>query len=132
MKEQLISFETAKLAKEKGFNISNSGYVYDKKGGKVMDTPIDKLIWSGKYPAPTQSLLQKWLREKHEIHVSAFPVFSDKYFTVIRKFYKYKGYDNILGSPYDPYSPTATYEEAVDTYEKALEKGLQSALKLIN
>lgn len=38
MEKQLISFETAKLAKEKGFD-----------------------------EAPTQSLIQKWLREKHGI-----------------------------------------------------------------
>ena len=41
MKDQLVKFETAKLAKEKGF-----------------EGPHLVLL-------PTQSLLQRWIREKH-------------------------------------------------------------------
>jgi len=44
MKDQLITLDTAKLAKEKGFNI-HCKYV------------------------PTQSLLQKWIRDKHGYHI---------------------------------------------------------------
>jgi len=120
--ETLISFKTAELAKEKGFGLNSyTGFVYDNDG-KLLNLAFYDM--GDKYAAPTQSLLQKWLREEHEIHVSAFPVFSHKYFPTIRKFYKYKEYDNILGSPYNPNS-------SKDTYEEALEKGLQEALKLV-
>jgi len=102
MKEAVVSFTTAKLAKEKGFNIRTV-------------TNLRK---------PTQSLLQKWLREEHNIHVSAFPVFSNRFFPTIRKFYKDKEYDTFLGSPYPP-------KYSKNTYEEALECGLQEALKLI-
>ena len=46
MKEELVIFETAKLAKEKGFE-----------------------------PLPTQSILQKkWLREEHKLEVNVYGV----------------------------------------------------------
>ncbi|WP_394749599.1 hypothetical protein [Spongiimicrobium salis] len=73
MKEQLISFETAKLAKEKGFN----EVVIDNYG------PMESILWKGQhknselryleYSAPTQSSLQKWLRDKHGINANSFP-----------------------------------------------------------
>ena len=116
MKEQLITFDTAKLAKERGFNISNSGYFYDKEGYKVLDTPFDKLIWGGKFPAPTQSLLQKWIREEHNIHTWAYPHINDDMYYGVRF---YKDYSN-NGSI-----------DAFKTYEEAIEKGLYEALKLI-
>jgi hypothetical protein len=109
MKEQLITFETAKLAKEKGFNISNSGVFYTKKGDTVLDNPIDKFVWGGKYPASTQGLLQKWLREEKQLFVIVD-------WTGMAWSYKFKG--QIKG--------------ICNTYEEALEKGLQEALKLLS
>lgn len=70
MEEQLISFETAKLAKEKGF-IIKCEKVYGKmnkniKNCRLYSSDNDNII--KECYAPTQSLLQKWLREKHNIH----------------------------------------------------------------
>lgn len=98
MKEQLISFETAKLAKEKGFQngtkasycIYKSDYVYDgdethpesHKTGEVRLDMNFYLVNNNKelgdfsneyytlYEAPTQTLLQKWLRKVHNIDVN--------------------------------------------------------------
>jgi len=76
MEEQLISFDTAKLAKEKGyFESPNKCYdpkcldinhIYDWWTERFYSTPerIQRLLL-----APTQSLLQKWLREVHKIEV---------------------------------------------------------------
>ena len=76
MEEQLIGFETAKLAKEKEFNekvyreYDKSGYLgCTSKSADVVLGPYEELLYSKEYPAPTQSLLQKWLREKHKINV---------------------------------------------------------------
>jgi hypothetical protein len=49
MQEELITLETAKLAKEKGFDYFNGIY---------------------KTQRSTQSLLQKWLREIHKIDIN--------------------------------------------------------------
>ena len=87
MKETLITFEIAKLAKEKGFN-EPSTHIYTLGFGGIKEDKIirkfgnyednDKLLQpvilsKGQLHialAPTQSLLQKWLREKHKIHIS--------------------------------------------------------------
>ena len=92
MQEELITFETAKLAKQKGFNIEALNF-YTKPKSKMFgidehgrsysahNTP-KKLYTIGKdaalniesvYPAPTQSLLQKWLREVHNCFIDILP-----------------------------------------------------------
>lgn len=87
MHERLILFETAKLAKEKSFNIpcfscyDNKGYIKHPflENGSSTDTDfrvdLDDLLENHNHThystnsAPTQSLLQKWIREAHGIHI---------------------------------------------------------------
>jgi hypothetical protein len=81
MKEQLITFDTAKVAKKKGFGFTLSwlNNVFDLEDEQLMrDVYVSTL---NKEPnswilAPTQSLLQKWLWEKHEIWAEAKPLYS--------------------------------------------------------
>ena len=118
LKEKLISFETAKLAKEKGFHISSRGEGMGKRvfiNGELVNT-----IFSSKdhIHAPTQSLLQKWLREVHNVSIKI-----DDYYTNSRVRFDYNISE--LGSQED--NPVGVFE----TYEEALEIGLQEALKLI-
>lgn len=94
MEEQLISFQTAKLAKENGF-ISR----------------------------PTQSLLQKWLREVHKLNVDVLTVID--YFNCLLP-------NNLV------YSFIIFQHDELDrelniysTYEEALERGLLVALKFL-
>ena len=119
--DKLVSFETAILAKEKGFdevclnNYALDGNSYDRK-------PI------GLY-APTQSLLQTWLREIHGIHVVVFPFsFSGLQDEDISMRWNYRVYKLPI------YSGSVT--SIVDTchfttYNEALEAGLFEGLKLI-
>jgi hypothetical protein len=119
MEETLISFETAKLAKEIGFNWPTR-YYYDFIGDRGSDrTDVN---WNQSkeelYSAPTQSLLQKWLREIHNIMF------------VIKPFYD----NSMKKTTYvaDPIIAGKTNKIArEDTYEEALEVGLFEALKLI-
>ena len=125
MEDTRITFETAKLAKEKGFpqepNRLKIPY-YNYKGefkGDVKD-------WLRKYlrkedtsdvesvSAPTQSLLAKWLREEHNIHLIA--------------------YKNINIDGYDWCYITTdgiTNINSYKTYEEAYEIGLYQALLLL-
>lgn len=106
MKEQLISVKTLYLAYEKG----------------LFATPLtDEKI---EIITPTQSLLQKWLREKHKINID------------IRTEYKRQTYyhiDVVVKSVNDFGAETKSIFEEFNfkTYEEALEKGLQESLKLI-
>lgn len=152
MQEQLISFETAKLAKEKRFGQNEDDYiklttVYELNGelfnnGKFkitanfsntttpygqyslsdistsifeMDNSLDDYIL-----APTQSLLQKWLREKHNLHITI---------TCIRC---HLTPTDIIGYQYEIEGDSfVDNDNTYAVYEQALEAGLLEGLKLI-
>ena len=130
MEDTRVTFETAKLAKEKGFfqetNRLEIPY-YNYKGefkGDVSDWRIRKYIRGENtsdiefVSAPTQSLLAKWLREEYNIIVLVDYEGIDGYYY---KFYSYKeGNKNYDAS-----------DKNYNTYEEAYEIGLQEALKLI-
>ena len=105
MKDTLITFETAKLAKEKGCNLENCTC-----GGYPDCICSDKRI--------SQSLLAKWLREEHNIIVIVDYEGIDGYYY---KFYSYKGMKQFYDAS----------NKNFKTFEEALEIGLQEALKLI-
>lgn len=124
MEDQLITFDTAKLAKESGYNIS-SIFHYDILGNKwAYDSGnrLDRVNDNSIIYAPTQSLLQRWLREKHNFHISiGLNLHGDnpKSFWI--------SFENLLkGSIID------VKEHDYTTYEEALEIGLVEALKLID
>lgn len=117
MEDQLVNFETAKVAKEKGFKIK-CDYGFNLQGLESYDTSIDRanglLI-----DRPTQSLLQKWLREIHNIDVFAMSV-------------RFTGYEEIGYYTYciKGIYPIKNYR--LNSYEEALDIGLFEELKLIN
>lgn len=126
VEEEYISLKTSKLAKEKKvliFGINTKYWKeklyksYDDEGNEFAEEDVDRYLNGiGKethYLAPTQSLLQRFLREKHDILVYCLPYKHEK---------ELKWTNNIayrLGSIY------------FNTYEEALEDGLQRGLTLI-
>lgn len=95
MEEQLVNFETAKMAREKGFDEETYAFynsakdlinpLQSHKGNEHVNHIILSKYNSSKaydsltrkdatiYAAPTQSSLQKWLREEHKIIVFVRP-----------------------------------------------------------
>lgn len=70
MQEELITFETAKLAKEKGFiKYTNFRYMSKDVEGCLVNIGDLTTLAGADISAPTQSLLQRWLREVHNIDV---------------------------------------------------------------
>ena len=143
MEEQLISYETAKLAKEKGFDekvyreYDKSGYLRcTSKSADVVLGPYDELLKSTEYPAPTQSLLQRWLREVHNCFIDILPhrdgdsknkqwkSKKDVFWTVEVDYYG-KNFEIELTDDSD------FTQHFNNNYEEALEIGLYQALKLI-
>ena len=137
LREKLISFETAILAKEKGFKNACDGFVnkdneyifmpdllYPNNSEFSHNSEEDPEVVEWKelmktlVLAPTQSLLQKWLREVHEISIKI-----DDYYTNSRVRFDYNVCE--LGSQED--NPVGIFE----TYEEALEIGLYQALLLL-
>lgn len=122
MEEQLISFETAKLAKEKWFNIPgvsiySGGLLF--KNVSVLPENWNKSV-DETCSAPTQSILQKWLRDNMNIDVLVFHKNRIKGTTWTSEVHFN---DHLRYTNHD-------YENDY-TYEEALEQGLQEALKLI-
>lgn len=122
MEDQLISFEVAKLAKSKGFNeptdpaYGTEGVLYFQHDGE--EYPNSDLLELF-YSAPTQSLLQKWLREVHNlaIEINAPDSQDEKWSCQLHIPYKF---GNLFNNSVEG-----------NTYEDALEEGLQAALNLI-
>lgn len=149
MEEQLMSFETAKLAKEKGFILKGRDdriyfYVLKTVGrykeGDLEQIYLDETCCDTEYVKPnnrlyasTQSLLQKWLREIHNINVQAYPHLTDIYRFYIEKInFSYKTSDG--RTPEFKVQLSRDWSKDYNkykTYEEALEVGLQEALRLI-
>ena len=144
MEDTIINFETAKLAKEKGFDINGQDVFDLKNNNKIInfkDLAVQEFIEDVETGyrdkalnylkedinrtddnsdeeyyllAPTQSLLAKWLREKHNIHLIAY------------KNINIDGYDWCFIT-----TDGITNINSYKTYEEAYEIGLREALKLI-
>ena len=120
IEEQYISFETAKLAKEKGFNeLCNSDYCkglinYPHADNEYTNSQISE---DGRISRPTQALLAMWLREKYNLHVGVGFCANWRYIIIPIT-------DKIIAN-------WSTSEKSYSTYEEAMEIGLQEALKLI-
>ena len=73
--EDYVSFETAKLLKEKGFDeCCNLHYHYNESFDKLFQTSeyIDSRFKKYYYPCPTLQMTMKWLREEHSIAISVY------------------------------------------------------------
>ena len=77
--EDYVSFETAKLLKEKGFDVYGDGsydsgieiYKEYSPFGKLNSCTTSKPHREA-YAAPTLQMAMKWLREVHKLHIVVF------------------------------------------------------------
>jgi hypothetical protein len=135
MEEQLIGFETAKLANEQGFDFHCNGFRYhivtkkltyfgndDGAGGEYMNSR-EFIV------APTQSLIQKWLREVHKLEVLVYCNAFGWMWELNKAFSK----DSFSGCTFIKWSENSGPNDSAqwDTYEEALEEGLKEALNII-
>ena len=112
--EDHVSFETAKLLKEKGFRCDTLHYYYDKDGDLLFS------VWgvnAGKneFVAPTLQMVMKWLREKYGLHCSVIFHLHNDWEPCILEFHNDKVPKNYLTS--------------CDTYEKACEAAIKYCLE---
>ena len=118
IKETLVSFKVAKLAKKKGFDEVCS-YLYENSKDMVYTTHKNSGLnkhfdW---YSAPTQDLLRTWLLEIHSIHITIFSKSQESWMYRITT--KGQSLENGL------------YGEDFYSYEEALDEGLYHALNLL-
>jgi len=159
MIEQLITLDTAIIARDKGFTISELVSVskgYFKYGSG--DDFYDMLLWcegEDNPPefgyAPTQAFLQKWLRLHHNIMIYILPVFSldkcgydsfkrEHFRVVVTKgdcvYADHTTFEMHLPHSYvesllsdDDDDETETYEEFLDRIDVVLYKDYEDALE---
>lgn len=144
IREDYVSFETARLLKEKGFpqeyNIYNS-MVYNEEDYEdeyevqrmVLETKLVKAGTLSSYPVgvpepkcycPTQAMAMKWLREVHNIYIQIMLdswALGDHsgYYIVIQK----------TDSDFEEVSPVDIDEVFFQTYEEACEAGIRYCLE---
>ena len=114
MKEQLISFETARLAEQKGFDFAEYLKINDEAPLNLNSNynPKEYQPW---FLNVTQGLMQKWLREIHKIHINP-------------------AYDHIRGTGYlvwffnEDEMHSDIFDNQYKSYEEALEVGLLEGL----
>ena len=126
MKEELVTFETAKLLKALGFDWScRTMYNYKgEKSGTKMGMKGNPNNYIDYYSAPTQSLAQKWLIDVKGFVVNIDIAVLDEYFYTVRDLNSYTKNNVIKPSSF-------SIEGFEETYEQALESGLLASLKLI-
>lgn len=146
MTEEIVNFQVAKLAKEKGFN-ELCFYYYDKSGtlkdpyienGSSTDcefsVELSDFLEHHNYKhykhisAPFQSQLQKWLRGTHNIQIKIIPTWDDESeYTENHQWL----YSSIIYYIEDNYLQTIESSNYDSEYELILEEALIEALKLI-
>lgn len=125
IEEQLISAETAKLAKDKGCDLElyKGNWEYESEG----DTFVTNYDPRTDYPEAkevsecNQSLLQKWLRDEHDLHIEVIWDVDGELYWV--------GSITTIGDTVSEDRFTNT--SRLGSFEEALEAGLLQALELI-
>ena len=143
--EDYVSFETAKMLEEKGFDETcRASYVYDKKEKKsyihnhdshliddyITNSFIKKYNDSDAryYAAPTLQMAAKWLRSKG-IHVEVQALEEKPPFTSLMYhfcLYRRSVLNGSIHTTEFPYNKMSFF-----SYEEALEEGIEEACKLI-
>lgn len=123
MTEELVTLETAKLLKEKGFNeycknvIANNGVLHKTLYRTNNDLP--KVCYS----RPTQTIVAKWLRETKNVHICIYNNACGYGYEISKADNGTHISNDLKDGPNDG--------GQWDTYEEALEAGIQEALKLV-
>ena len=144
MKENIISFPVAKLAKEKGFDEPcidtykdvelykhkakryNSSFNTEWREELIKNSAMSNAKIA-RYSAPTQSLLQKWLRDVHNLYPFAWCNASGWGWELEKTNGTHISIMDIDGDVEGTEPESGMFK----SYEEALEAGLQEALKLI-
>ena len=119
--EDYVSFETAKLLKEKGFDGAVSVH-YSKLGGKINSSnPISKNCTK----CPTLQMAMKWLREAHSLEIYPYHDNSSIYSSKP----PFKWWYEIIKWPNTVAEYESGKDEEFDTYEDVCEAAIKYCLE---
>lgn len=124
--EDYVSFETAKLLKENGFEGENrdwynmEGFIEEIGVDDGIDPTAHEDIFNYVIPAPTHQMAMKWLREMHNFYVDTCPCVEEEYWNN-----KWNVYVSKLTNKY----PFQQFIGVFNTYEEACEESIKYCLK---
>ena len=107
IEEAYVSFETAELLKERGFRECSTSYI--SEDGDIFPTPLVKR--KGYYPAPTQQMAMRWLREVHHLLINIV----------------WTGYEGLFS--WDVDNMENGYCTNIDEEDQSYEEAIEAALK---
>lgn len=128
--EDYISYETAKLLKEKGFTLPVKNYysLYTEDVKHNLQRKYGaKKNWNSfafAVSRPSQSLVMKWLREVHHLHISiemGFDVDNHQYYFFVPSICKFSSKTGEYQTPFD--------EREFDSYKEACEAAIKYCLE---
>jgi hypothetical protein len=125
--EDYVSFETAKLLKEKGFT-ENCLMRYSKVGDLVEEAY--KFNWNFQtidYSAPTLQMACKWLRIKHNIHIEPHIVKTKCSYGYMPNYINLKELKQHF--PFDEFDFSNADKYVCITYDKACETAIKYCLE---
>ena len=129
IEEQFVSFDTARMLKEAGFDVPCRGVYVTERTGYYEFREYDNkqttndLCWNAadgfqyEYLAPTQALAARWLCEEDHIFIMLAPVIQGWMYDL----FDLKKHQYIL----------CNEDAMTESYEAAFETALQEAIKLI-
>lgn len=120
IKEEYVSFEVAKLLRDKGFDEPTIGtYNIESKNSILVERPIRAIHCEAIISAPTQAMAMMWLREVHKLYIEITP--SSKTNEFIVDSYRI----DIVTKTFDTIYVSSGY----DTYEQACEAAIKYCLE---
>lgn len=124
MTEEFVTLETAKLLKEKGFNEYCKNVIdIDNILLRVTLYRTNSNLPKQCFSLPTQSLAQRWLRETKNLHIEIYRSAVGYGYAIVKADNRTWQEDDDSRGPNDG--------GLWDTYEEALEAGIQKALSLL-
>ncbi len=91
--EDYVSIETAKLLKEKGFDIPiHTFYNPNKNCGVKFDPCLINRNAGTCVSTPTLQMAMKWLREAHNLHITIKPYITNEGFMYAYEIHKFEQY----------------------------------------
>lgn len=122
IKEDYVSFETAKLLKEKGFDEDFDADIVKWYNVKGEDENLCSLVDFRIYKCPSLAMAMKWLREKYNIYISIQPDFpSDKDYKICWCWSASILHENCIS--------TKGSQCYIETYEEATEAAIKYCLE---
>ena len=130
IEEAYVSFETAKLLKEKGFNeecfaLYNPDGVLIQSGIRLNNIQVGRV--KGSYSAPTQQMAMRWLREVHHLYINVG--FGNDYKGEF--LYMADIYDLTKEAIHAKYEPIIEADDYLSDNPKTYEEACEAAIKYV-